>query len=164
MADEKSETNEVAISGQFDLNDVPMYLQQVQEERAALEAKYKGDDNDIPSSTVIEPFGDLATINDVGELVKAHSLINGRAKAYKASAKDLEVSQKTYPFRINGVTVEKMSAYIKRRIGEVTYEDEIRDLKAMEADLLELSSEEDKKKARLASLGTKLVKYAEKKA
>lgn len=155
---------EVSLAKLDDLKNVPIYLEQVQAQRKALEAKYKGDEDEIPSSTVIEPFGDLASISDVSELVTAHSLITGREIAYKRAAKELGVSLKSYPFKVNGVSVAKMTSYIKRRIGEVTYEDEIRDLKAIEADLIELSSEEDKKRAKLGSLSDKLSKYAEKKA
>lgn len=157
-------TNAVSIAGQFSLEEIPVYLEQIRQQRKELEAKYGGDNNDIPSSTEIDGFGDLATIKDVSELVAAYSLITGREIAYKRSAEELGVSLKAYPFRINNVSVEKMGAYIKRRIGEVTYEDEIKELKAIEDNLIELSSEEDKKRAKLASLGDKLTKYAEKKA
>ena len=155
--------NEVSAQGQFDLEKVPVYLAQVSEKIDNLESKYgKGSEGETPSSTELTGFGDLSTCEDITVLVKANSSITGRSDAYKASAKLLGVSLTDYPFRINKATATKWTAYIKRRVGEVTYKDELKDLKAIQSDLIDLSSEEDKKLAKLTSLGSKLKKYAQK--
>lgn len=157
----KKNKNEIAVVGQVDLGQVPMYLEQVVQQIDALEAKFgSGTDGDMPSSTTLDVFGDLSTCEDITELVKANSAIVGRAAAYTASAKTLGVSLTNYPFRINKATAEKWTKYIKRRVGEVTFKDELASLKAIKADLIDLSSEDDKKKAKLASLSSKLERYA----
>ncbi len=163
MSNKKDDKKEVSVAGAFDLENVPVYLNQVSDRIAALEAEFGGaKDSDTPSSTDIPPFGDLSKVDDISQLVRANAGITTQAAQYEASAKDLGVSLKEHPFRVNGASAAKWSKYMKRRIGEATYKDELASLKAIQADLIDLSSEEDKKRAKLQSLESKLNKYAKK--
>jgi len=136
--------NQVAEKGQFTLDNVPDYLELVEKKIDELRKKIKGDDGDVLSDTNLEGFGDLSKIEEVDQLVRAHSSIVNREVAYKKSAKALDVKLSKYPFEINGVSASRWVAYIKRRIGEVTYQDDLDKFEQVRNKLKGYVSEEQK--------------------
>lgn len=140
----KGKKNEVAAPGQFlpTMDKVPELLAQVEASMKALKSKYGGDSDDTPANGQLDGFGDLTSVEDISTLVQAHSAVVNREKAYKGSAKTLGVSVSKYPFKINGATAAKWEKFIMRRVGEVTYADQLAKLKATKAKLTKYVSEE----------------------
>ena len=134
--------NEVAAPGQFGLDNVPELLAQVEASISALKSKYGGDSDETPANGQLDGFGDLTKEDSITVLVQAHSSVINREKAYKASAKALDVSVTKHPFKLNGATANKWEKFIKRRVGEVTYADKLTKLKATKNKLTKYVSEE----------------------
>lgn len=79
----------------------------------------------------------------VEELIKMHSSVNGREKAYNESAGILGIG--TYgTFKAEGYTKEDWEADIKLRIAIIQNQDQLNKLKGLKKDFEELLDKEDK--------------------
>jgi len=103
---------------------------------------------------VLSGFDEIDKIESVSTLIAAHSSVNGKANAYKASAEALGIDIKKYPFKLDGCTAGQWNEDIKTRIAIVANKAELVKLQQTKA-LLEanLSAE--------AKLATDLKKIAE---
>jgi len=81
----------------------------------------KGNMPETSKTTGILPGFDkkVKEIDTVEELIKAHSSIIGRAKAYNESAEMLEVNIEKFPFKLEGSTAEEWINDIKSTINIV---------------------------------------------
>lgn len=118
--EEKEMTTEVGAPAtdlmRLGVDDVPALLEQVtgkiRELRGAMpeEQKTKGS---------LDPFGPINQINTVENLIAAHSMILAKQKAYEASAAELNMDLKKYPFKISGHAASSWIADIQARINYV---------------------------------------------
>jgi len=125
--------NEVAVGTQYSQSDVPSMLENVTKQLEALvgnESKKSSTDGvDLPG------FGILAEIEDVQQLIKAHSSINAKEAGFKASCKELKLSLKLKPFTINDVTPKQWKNDISLRINAVANKVQIAKLKKIKTTL-----------------------------
>ena len=125
--------NEVATKNQFSQADVPNMLKDVTKQLEALtggESKKSSTDGvDLPG------FGVLNDIDDVQQLIKAHSSINAKEAGFKASCKELKLSLNLKPFTVNGVEPKQWKHDISLRINAVANKVQIAKLKKIKTTL-----------------------------
>jgi hypothetical protein len=133
---------EVATKGQFTQNDVPAMLEQVTAQLESL----AGDTTKKPKTENVElpGFGLLNNIEDVQQLIKAHSSINAKEAGFKASVKELKLTLKLKPFTVNGIAPDVWKKDIAARISIVANKVQIAKLKKIKATLEENLSAEAK--------------------
>ena len=142
--------NEVAVAGQFTQDDVPGMLEKVS---AQLEALIGSEDKKSSTDGIeLAGFGMLNDIEDVQDLIKAHSSINAREAGFKASVKELKLKLKLKPFTISGVTPNIWKADIAIRISKVANKVQIANLKKIKSTLEENLSAKDKLSKDLANI------------
>ena len=123
----KGKKNEVAVAGQYSQNDVPAMLDNVTKQ---LEALVGNNDKKATTDGIHLPgFGEINEIEDVQQLIKAHSSINAKEAGFNASCKELKLKLKLKPFNINGVTPTQWKNDIGLRINAVANKVQIAKLK-----------------------------------
>jgi len=143
MSKAKKETG-VAVSGQFTKENVPALLAQVNAKIDKLTKNFGGDEPGLTNDD-LDGFGSISNISDVSELIKAVSSVQGREAGYKVAIKEIKADGVTltkFPFKINGSGSSAWIKQINRRLGEVTYKDELAKLKAAATHLEKHVSEE----------------------
>lgn len=147
--------NEVSVAGQFTQEDVPAMLEKVTEQ---LETLIGSKTKDSTTKGVDLPgFGCLENIDDVQQLIKAHSSVNGKEAAFKASVKELNLKLKLKPFTISNITPAQWKKEIAIRINEVANKVQIEKLKEIKATLEANLSAKDKLAKDLAKINGDLV-------
>ena len=129
----------------FTRDNIPEKLQQVNE----FIQNIQGNLPDKPkTTTALDGFGKIDELKDVSTLIKAHSSVVNREKAYEASyeaLKDLLPSNYKKPvFKLNDNTSEQWVDHIKNRIVTVSNEDKLRILTDMKKILEENLSKDQK--------------------
>jgi hypothetical protein len=134
--------NEVATAGQFTQNDVPAMLEQVNEKISALT---KASDREPSTKGKTLPgFGEIARIENCGDLIKAYSSVTGRRDAYDKAFKEMKIKTKKPPFTIDGVGADKWCEDIVNRYSEVAHKTQLDALRKIKKTLEENLSAEAK--------------------
>jgi len=138
--------NEVSVNGAFTKDNVPALLEAVQAKIAALKGKFGGEDSVLTNDDLGQPFGNISSINDVPMLIRAISSVRGRETAYKSAITETEksITLTKFPFKVCGTSANKVVDAINRRIGEVTYKDELAKLEEAAKLLNQHTSEEQR--------------------
>ena len=150
----------VAKKGAFDLanlgqDDIPGMLKVV---NAKIDALRKGIPSTPKTTGNLPGFGRIADITTVEELVKAHSSVIGRAKAYRASAKTLVPKEiKTPLFTLGGSTEKEWVDDIKSKVIVVAHKEELEKLDKVKAKLEDNLSSKAKLAKDLQEIGTILM-------
>lgn len=95
-------------------------------------------------TATLQGFGKLDDIKSVEELVKAHSVIIAKERAYNESAKDLGLSTKKYPYMLHGHRATAWISGIQRRVVLVAHKSELDKLNKIKAKLEANLSTKDK--------------------
>ena len=106
---------------------IPALLERALAKKDELKKQYGQDIEDL-SNDNLEGFGNISSIEEVTTLVKAISSVKGREAAYKVAMKDVKVPGVTlieYPFKVNGTSAKRWIEVINKRIGQVTYKDQL---------------------------------------
>ena len=150
MAVKSKKATGLAVKGQFTKAQVPELLEVVLAKINALKKNYGGNEPGL-SNDNLPGFGKISDLSDVPTLVQAISSVRGREKGYvEAMEKDvdselvLNVTLTKFPFKLSGSTAKVWVAQINRRIGEVTYKEELQKLEAA-AELLNRHTTEEQK-------------------
>jgi hypothetical protein len=132
----------------LDTNNVPSII-------GALEAKIKSfgeiTDSKYRTSGNLDGFGDIKKETNVGNLIKAFSSVNGRAKSYVDAAEALGLT--TFPaFELNGGSVEDWRKDILLRINLITHKETLDKLNTYKEKFQKFLSEEDQKQMLVAEM------------
>ncbi len=100
----------------------------------------------------LAPFGDLKQVKDVETLVKAHSLLDGKAIRYAESVKKLGLEGTAKPFNEGGYTLADWEKDISLQVQILTHKDRLAELKRIKKDAEQFVSEDDKKRMFFESL------------
>jgi|GEM_PF-2765410 len=122
--------NEVSVKGQFSKENVPAMLEMTNKKIKELENRFGGNEDKL-SNDDLDGFGPISDITDVSDLIKAISSVQGRETGYKSAIKvaDKTVTLTKYPFKLNGSSPSTWIKCINQRIGQITYQAEIDQLK-----------------------------------
>jgi hypothetical protein len=93
----------------------------------------------------LQPFGNLKNAKEVETLVRAHSLVSGKAIRYNESVKALNVEGTAKPFEEGGYSLSAWEADLQLQIRILTHKDRLAELKKLKKDAEQFVSEEDKK-------------------
>jgi hypothetical protein len=93
----------------------------------------------------LTPFGNLKNVKDVETLVKAHSLVAGKAARYDESVKALNLEGTAKPFNENGYSLKEWEADIQLQVRILTHKDRLEELKRLKKEAQQFISEEEKK-------------------
>lgn len=132
MAKKKEETLSLATVTSRD--QIPDLLNKVISKKKDLKKAYGGDVEDLTNDD-LQPFGKISKLTDVPTLVKAISSIKGREAAYEDAFKLVTIPgvvADKYPFRINNTSSKRWVEVINKRIGQITYEDQMKKLDELE--------------------------------
>ena len=102
----------------------------------------------------LAPFGNLKNVKDVETLVKAHSLVAGKAARYDESVKALNLEGTAKPFIENGYSLGEWEADIQLQVRILTHKDRLEELKRLKKEAQQFVSEEDKKAMFFKSLAS----------
>lgn len=122
--------------------DIPAFLKQV--DAKITELKGGQENKETTSGTEFPDFGYLKRLEKVEMLVKAHSTLLAKEKAYNASAKVLGIDVKKYPFQLNGFSLNSWETDIKSRLLIVKNQTELAKLEKVKKILEENLSQEAK--------------------
>ena len=134
--------NELSLADQFTQADIPKMLENVNAKILKLKGGPEKEASTIGKT--LDPFGEIANINTVDELIKAYSSVGAREKLYKDAVKELKLKIKVPAFTIDGVAPAKWKDDIKIRIQEVAFKDQLASLEKIKSKLEENLSQEAK--------------------
>ena len=154
MAKQKKETGLVT-KDVFDLakmgqEGIPELLQTVKAKIATLTRGVK--EKSSTDGKRIPGFPELESIDKVTILVQAYSSVDGKAKAYEAAAKAMEVNISKFPFKIDGCSAQQWKDAIKSHTSILVNKTELDKLKQIQKTLEENLSQEEKLKNDLAKI------------
>lgn len=133
-------SKEVATLDQFSVPSVIATIEAQIKELGKIEtSKFK-------TSMRLNPFGDLKQVKDVETLVKAFSLIEGKAERYNQAAKALEVDGSVKAFSEEGNSLQEWKEDISLQIAILTHGEKLKELKRLRDAAKAFISEEDKKR------------------
>ena len=133
---------ELSIAGQFKQEDIPKMLETVNAKILKLKGGPEKEASTIGKT--LDPFGEIANIDTIDELIKAYSSISARESLYKEAIKELKLKIKVPTFNIDGITPKKWKDDIKLRIQEVAFKDQLESLEKIKSKLEENLSQEAK--------------------
>jgi hypothetical protein len=138
--------NEVSAPGAFTKDNVPALLEAVQKKIADLKSKFGSEDSALSNDDLGQPFGHISSIDNVPMLIRAISSVRGRESAYKSAIAetDKSITLTKFPFKVCNTSANKVVDAINRRIGEVTFKDEITKLEKAAKLLNQHTSEEQR--------------------
>ena len=111
----------------------------------------------IPASTKsksLPGFGEITKITKVSDLIKAHSSVINRAKAYAESAAALDLKLAKFPFKLEGCTEKQWVTDIQAAASILANKAELAKLDKTRKLLEDNLSAEAKLKNDLAKIGT----------
>jgi len=156
MAKTVKATNEVALSGQFNITEegIPAMLKQITERISQLTGS-KEKKSRLSGQLMGET---LSEVKDVNKLQELYAYITKKGAAIEENRdKFLAVSPiQLKEYMEEGGTVGEWQEAILEQYANVTHEEELQKLKKTKIALEECLSEEAKKKARLESIGVTL--------
>jgi hypothetical protein len=138
--------NEVSKKGQFSKKDVPEMLDAVRGQIKALKERFGSDTGGLKNDDMGSPFGRISDMSDVPSLIRAIASVKGREASYKDAIKECDkvITLTKFPFKVCGTSPKNVIDAINRRIGEVTFKDELTKLEEA-ASYLEKHVSEDQK-------------------
>ena len=150
----KGETG-LSLSKQFTKEDVPGMLEKV---NAAIEAIKQGIPEKKQTTGDLDGFGPIDEIDSVEQLIKAHSSVTGRARAYEASyaalAAKSKLKKKAPKFTIGDHSEQAWLDDIDARCIVVEHQSELKKLEQVKTKLESHLSEESKLSKDLAEIGS----------
>ncbi len=139
MSGTKSTETGIALSGEMS---IPSVIQ-------ALDAQIKSlgsiETSKFKTSMNLAPFGDLKKVKDVEVLIRAYSLVRGKANAYNEAAKEMGI-ENAPAFKEDGNSLAQWKEDINLQVQIATHKDRLESLKAMKVKAEQFVSEEDKRK------------------
>ena len=142
--------NELMIGGEaFKIENAAEYLKKTED---AIKAIKRADDEDENVKGKNLPgFGELSSITDTSDLIKAYSSILGREKAYNEAAQEMKLT-KIPDFKIEGVTADTWKKAILRREVIASSSAKLERLEKVKVIMTDMLSKEEKQKAKLREL------------
>ena len=147
-------TTAVATQGQLTQQDIPAMLEQVKQQIASMSIAKDGFEK---TSDSLDGFGKIEDIKSVSDLIKAHSAVTNRAKAYKASASEIVPEGIKVPlFSIGKHSESQWVNHITSRVSEVANEKKLTRLRSFQKTLEENLSTEMKLANEMAKIAADL--------
>lgn len=144
-----SKGTEVSVEGQF--TSIPDVLSAIKQKIAALG---KIETTKFKTNGELPGFGNVQKEEKVDTLIRAYSMVKGKAAAYEAAAADLGVTNQT--FKEGNGDVADWKHDISLRIAIVTQQDELKTLRDLEKEASTFLSQEDQKEIFFQKLMAKL--------
>lgn len=131
---------------------IPGMLELVKKQISALKKGQVGDSSTKGKN--LPGFGEISKITKVSDLIKAHSSVVNRAKAYAESASTLGLKTTKFPFKLDGCTEKQWVTDIEAAASILANKAELDKLAKTKKLLEDNLSAEAKLKNDLAKIGT----------